>query len=182
MDEISELYQCGVSLQAIARITGRSFMAVRGELIRLGLHRPKHKHVRDGQATCRGCHRLKPAEEFPALVYGSYWCRECRQQMVHTSTLRRLGSSAEEYQQLLQQQDGKCAICGTCEGHRSSRGQTCKLALDHDHASGKARGLLCNNCNRGLGRFRDSLSLLEAAVRYLQGGQQSGKSRSHINC
>jgi hypothetical protein len=45
------------------------------------------------------------------------------------------------------------------------------LAIDHDHKSGVVRGLLCNNCNRGLGRLKDSVALLNAAVRYLKGGQ-----------
>jgi hypothetical protein len=42
------------------------------------------------------------------------------------------------------------------------------LAMDHDHRTGAIRGLLCNNCNRGLGRFKDSPDLLESALRYLK--------------
>jgi hypothetical protein len=54
------------------------------------------------------------------------------------------------------------------EGHRSCYGKVCRLALDHDHQTGKVRGLLCNNCNRGLGRFKDSIENLGAAIRYLK--------------
>ena len=55
-------------------------------------------------------------------------------------------------------QKGLCAICHT---------PLKKANTDHDHASGLVRGLLCARCNRALGRFRDDLALLQAAVAYL---------------
>jgi len=108
------------------------------------------------------------SEEFPGLAYGTYRCRDCLAVANHGSQVSRQGSSVEEYQILLAKQNGQCAICGVREGHRSCRGRECRLALDHDHHTGATRGLLCNNCNRGLGRFKDSVTLLEAAVRYLK--------------
>lgn len=72
---------------------------------------------------------------------------------------RRYGVTDEEYQTLLIKQNGVCAICSkTC---------TRQLALDHDHDTGKVRGLLCNSCNRGLGYFKDSQVLLGNARDYL---------------
>lgn len=53
---------------------------------------------------------------------------------------------------------GKCAICGTTE----------KLRVDHCHASGSLRGLLCDSCNKGLGFFKDDPKRLRAALRYLK--------------
>ena len=57
-------------------------------------------------------------------------------------------------------QDGKCAICG-------KRDELRRLALDHCHKTGKLRGLLCMQCNTGLGQFRDDTNLLQKAITYL---------------
>lgn len=70
------------------------------------------------------------------------------------------GITVEEYNRLLVSQGCRCAIC---------RELPCKkrLAVDHDHETGKIRGLLCFECNIGLGKFRDSALMVEAALRYL---------------
>lgn len=66
----------------------------------------------------------------------------------------------EVYEQMLDDQDGRCAIC---------RGEqkTARLSIDHCHATGKIRALLCIKCNNGLGCFRDSPTLLGDARMYL---------------
>jgi hypothetical protein len=51
-----------------------------------------------------------------------------------------------------------CWICGNLDT---------RICLDHDHKTGKIRGLLCNNCNRSLGLFKDSVDLLKKAIEYL---------------
>jgi hypothetical protein len=67
------------------------------------------------------------------------------------------------YQALVTRQNGKCAICeGTNPGGD-------RLAVDHDHQTGKVRGLLCHNCNIGLGNFQDSRDALRKAIVYLEG-------------
>lgn len=58
---------------------------------------------------------------------------------------------------MLAEQDGRCKICG----------QLKKLNVDHDHATGEVRGLLCHGCNVGIGFFRDSPELLRSAIDYL---------------
>jgi hypothetical protein len=64
---------------------------------------------------------------------------------------------------MLAKQRGVCAICKTEDpGPRSNH-----FHIDHDHATGKVRGLLCNNCNRGIGLLKDSPSVLLQAHLYL---------------
>ncbi len=72
-----------------------------------------------------------------------------------------------DYMQMYANQSGKCAICGV-----EQEEETRRLAVDHDHETGKVRGLLCTACNKGLGHFKDSPYLLICAVVYLK---ESGK-------
>jgi len=171
LDEIADLFRRGLSIREVSRRTGESFGSVRVHLVRKGLHRIKHRQLREGKAVCKGCGLEKVSEEFPGLGYGKYRCRDCLVLANQDAQVRRQGYTTEEYQALFNKQDGRCAIRGVGEGHRSCRGRPCRLAIDHDHRTGATRGLLCNNCNRGLGRFKDSVALLEAAVRYLKKGQ-----------
>jgi Recombination endonuclease VII len=68
--------------------------------------------------------------------------------------------SHEEYYDLLWRQQGQCKICGRRAGPR-------RLAIDHDHKTGRIRGLLCVRCNVGLGQFGDDPYNLQAAIFYL---------------
>lgn len=70
------------------------------------------------------------------------------------------GIDIETYKSMFLKQHGVCAICGKAE-------KTKRLAVDHDHATKKVRGLLCQKCNVGLGYFEDNISLLERAANYL---------------
>jgi hypothetical protein len=171
VDEIADLFRRSLSIREVSRRTGVSFGTVRAHLVRMGLHRVKHQRLHDGLVVCRDCECEKVSDEFPALAYGTYRCRDCLYTANQENQVHRHGCSTPEYRALLDRQNGQCAICGVREGHRSCRGRECRLAIDHDHRTGAIRGLLCNNCNRGLGRFKDSVALLEAAVRYLKRGQ-----------
>jgi len=68
--------------------------------------------------------------------------------------------SLEEYNTLLQRQGGVCAICKDPPGKKN-------LDVDHDHSTGKIRGLLCTRCNLTLGRLKDDLTLTRSAASYL---------------
>jgi hypothetical protein len=65
---------------------------------------------------------------------------------------------------MLEDQDGRCAICKVSGGLISGS----FLSVDHNHSTGAIRGLLCSRCNTALGMLEDSLDNLEAAKIYLQ--------------
>ncbi len=69
------------------------------------------------------------------------------------------GITNKQYNQMLEDQDGKCLICHETPDER--------LRIDHDHVTGQVRGLLCTCCNNVLGMANDSRSLIEAAIAYL---------------
>lgn len=76
------------------------------------------------------------------------------------------GITQAEYHQLLALQKGVCAICGNPETGKTY-GKVRQLSVDHDHKTGKIRGLLCNCCNRAIGLLRDDMNLLLRATSYL---------------
>lgn len=82
-------------------------------------------------------------------------------------TLRQFGLTPEDYEAMLKQQRGACAICRTPPVGR-------RLAVDHDHETDDVRGLLCGRCNVALGLFNDDIENLKAAILYLRTGGFAG--------
>jgi len=80
----------------------------------------------------------------------------------------KFGITADQYDDMLARQDGKCAICGKPETDTIRWGKTARLAVDHDHLTGVVRGLLCRRCNQGIGKFEDDPDMLQAAADYLR--------------
>jgi len=78
--------------------------------------------------------------------------------------------SLEEYNALLEKQHGVCAICGLGESSRDRKGKVRPLMVDHDHKTGKVRGLLCSKCNIGLGQFKDNPTVIKIALEYILAG------------
>lgn len=76
--------------------------------------------------------------------------------------LKKFNLTNEDYNQMFDNQGGNCAICGK---HQSEFKKS--LAVDHCHTTSKVRGLLCNNCNLGLGNFKDEIEFLANAITYL---------------
>ncbi|WP_446214246.1 endonuclease VII domain-containing protein [Micromonospora sp. IBSANI012] len=131
--------------------------------------------VAEGLKWCPDWEQIKPVEDFPSTttkVSGRHsYCKPChnargkeiRQRLYGGSReyhLRwRYGIGEKEFQELLAEQGGVCAICGGEDPQH----------LDHDHRTGWVRGILCFNCNGGLGQFRDSPTRLARAITYLRG-------------
>ena len=127
---------------------------------------------RDGlQTYCRSCHNAMQREKYnsdPAEKVKRQM-RERKRNLLNPlakkdSELKRLyGIGIDVYLKMLQDQGEVCKICK----------QDCKtkysLSVDHDHKSGKIRGLLCNRCNRAIGMFEDNPELLRLAAEYIDG-------------
>jgi len=134
--------------------------------------------VKDGhQAECKECRseKDKPYREQNKLKAREY--RRTHKKIIAEQRKRRylanlekhkdqqlkraFGITLEEYDALLLKQKGVCMICGKPESKR-------KLSVDHDHKTGRVRGLLCNHCNRLLGDAYDNIKILQSAISYLQ--------------
>jgi Recombination endonuclease VII len=118
----------------------------------------------DGWRWCAGCQSL-----VPTFYTSGSRCRACSSEASHGSMIEKTYNlTAEQYAALLELQDHRCAIC-------RARPQSARLAVDHDHRTGKVRGLTCVKCNHELlGAAHDSLDLLQNAVGYLKAPPASG--------
>ena len=72
------------------------------------------------------------------------------------------GLSEIDFQGLLLRQDNKCAIC------RTDNNKGVSFSVDHNHDNGKIRGLLCNQCNRGIGLLKENINILTSAIKYIE--------------
>jgi hypothetical protein len=110
---------------------------------------PRNKNSKDGRHTyCKQCHNARGRETIQRLHGNSR----------HYHLKKRYGIGADEFDELVRLQGGVCAICGRDNPEH----------VDHSHETGEVRGILCFNCNGGLGQFRDSVDALRAAALYLE--------------
>jgi len=86
----------------------------------------------------------------------------------HQKLQERYGITIEEYNQKLEDQNHCCAICGrSTDEIQNTHHRRYALAVDHNHTTGKVRGLLCSSCNQALGLFQDNVAVLQSAQTYL---------------
>lgn len=115
---------------------------------------------------CPRCEVVKPISKFPKKKRVSRICHECTDgagwgQGWHLK--KKYGLTQGDYNRILAEQDGKCAICETTEPGRYDR-----FRVDHCHETNKVRGLLCDSCNLMLGKAKDDPEILRRAVAYLE--------------
>lgn len=153
----------------------------------------KRAKATDYGRECNSCKTFMPWDSFHSQPKGLNnkrgQCKKCSRKyldnwrMKNPEKSRRIGWAHElkrlygitidEYFSILESQNNRCAIC-QCDGNLTvdgseliKNGKPTKLHVDHDHNTGKVRGILCNSCNRGLGSFRDNKLIVELAVKYL---------------
>lgn len=81
---------------------------------------------------------------------------------------RRRGITIEQYYALVSTYENKCAICKKEETRKARNDNVARLCIDHCHKTNIVRGLLCHDCNTGIGKFKDSKELLSNAIKYLE--------------
>lgn len=114
----------------------------------------------EGFLWCWSCRAWKKADDFCTdRTRGSGRASRCRGCASEASTASRYGLTLDEYRSL-REAGTACPICGR-------DGQP--MEVDHDHATGKVRALLCSRCNGALGQFCDDPALLAKAIVYLEG-------------
>lgn len=133
-----------------------------------------------GSAVCMRCKKRKPKRQFYITFRKTLQrrteCNKCANKRVrkwkrtHKYALRlhnakyHYGLTQSEYRELYKKHRFRCAICNKTAKENGKR-----MAIDHDHKTGKVRGLLCWHCNCGLGSFHDNQKWLRNAIQYLQG-------------
>jgi Recombination endonuclease VII len=124
--------------------------------------------------SCATCHQFQSFAAFPTvkegyLRYGPS-CIDCVQRRKPAARHRRIktyyGLTKDDYEAMYATQHAQCAICLRTLNEKGRH----PLHVDHDHGTGKIRGLLCAACNHGLGRFEDNPQRLLSAIAYLQSG------------
>lgn len=126
----------------------------------------RYSLLKKGKSICSNCNKIKSISKFgknkTLKLSVSYYCKECGPIIDANTRYSKYNFNMKKYQILLKKQKYKCAICKI---HRKKIDK--RFSLDHNHKNNKIRGLLCNNCNRGIGLLGDSIKILKSAIQYL---------------
>jgi hypothetical protein len=124
---------------------------------------------------CPRCWQSKPLDQFykrpnkckPCTAEYNKNRRSAWREDREAALQRKFGITLHQYEKMLWDQEGLCAICGRPQSGKRG-GVIIQLCVDHDHETGQVRALLCTPCNIGLGNFGDDVERLMAAIRYLR--------------
>jgi peptide methionine sulfoxide reductase MsrB len=118
---------------------------------------PRNKNSRTGKHSyCKPCHNAQVRESVKRN-YGGYR---------HYRLKHKYGIGAADVDRMIAEQGGKCPICR----------KRAAVHVDHDHATGKVRAIVCEMCNGGLGQFKDNPETIRRAIAYIRLHQDEGKS------
>lgn len=143
----------------------------------------RRQYDREYQAKYRAANRQKLRE------LNRVWCAKNKERVAARNKqryqekrswvlLRKYGLTPEDYQRMLAAQGGACAICNATE----PGGRYTMMHVDHCHAGGQIRGLLCNACNHLLGCARDNVKTLQAAIDYLDRARVTSNPELDSSC
>lgn len=132
---------------------------------------------------CTKCREEKDLSEFYNRTKSKdgkgFRCKSCItviMQNSHNPALSRekalvknYGITHEQYEEMLERQSHKCAICESAE--HGLRKEAKHWPIDHCHKTNLVRGVLCTNCNQALGYFKDDITILENAINYLDAAE-----------
>lgn len=127
---------------------------------RCGIEKPVEDFYRDNrkvdgrQGYCKLCDKLRRRDPGNS---------ERNKRSAWLSKLKQFGITEDDYEHMFEKQMGLCAICHKPDNIR--------LAVDHDHDTGKVRGLLCKRCNMGIGLLNDDPDIVTSAALYLKGNK-----------
>jgi hypothetical protein len=112
--------------------------------------------------SCSKCHKTKPESEFYKKDRSGRLDRTCKVCRIIRQREKNLGVTQEDYLAMYKKQEGRCGICRS----RLYSKRYKAFAVDHCHDTGRIRGLLCTNCNTGLGLFKDDPIALQRAIEW----------------
>jgi len=122
---------------------------------------------------CNTCGKLKPFSKFYKNKNTKdgrrHDCKDCERHRFKNSRLKwRFCIDLKEYSRMLLEQNSLCAICKRPERRIEKSGTSADLCVDHDHRTGRVRGLLCRTCNSMLGLANDDIDILLSGAVYLE--------------
>lgn len=126
----------------------------------------KIEFIPKGGKECTNCGEVKPLSEYHKGSYKGHdhRCKPCKLELNrNTRYIKTYGITIDDYNRMFEEQEGNCGICNKHQVEFKKR-----FAVDHDHDTNEVRGLLCFDCNIGIGKLGDTIESVENALNYLK--------------
>ena len=129
---------------------------------------PERAHYAKG--FCKPCYntRRKPPPKHKAARYNAEWRRRNPSAVRNIHLRAKFGIDIADYERMLAEQDGLCAICRQPESRKGRGGRSLPLAVDHCHKTNRVRGLLCGSCNTAIHKIEIDDEWINKVAVYLR--------------